>query len=85
MKQLDEVALARSTLEKPRWKRGLFIVLISTLISFYYIENALLSLCGLGKKSRKARTGGAGEGMATAPATDRGQQHHEGATVAAAG
>lgn len=35
---LDEAALSRSTLEKPKWRRGFFMSLLSFLVFVYYVE-----------------------------------------------
>eukprot|EP00899_Mesostigma_viride_P022553 jgi/Mesvir1/3482/Mv11973-RA.1 len=44
LKSLDALAMDRSTLEKPRWRRGFFLVLISTLILAYRLERFLSRL-----------------------------------------
>lgn len=41
LKELDALALDRSTLDKPVWKRGIFVVLLSLLVSAYKLERWL--------------------------------------------
>ena len=36
--ELDAAAMDRSTLEKPRWRRGFFMGLLSVLVFAYYVE-----------------------------------------------
>lgn len=37
VERLDQAALSLSTLKKPRWRRAIFIVMISMLVMSYYI------------------------------------------------
>eukprot|EP00039_Didymoeca_costata_P013636 m.210845 g.210845 ORF g.210845 m.210845 type:complete len:365 (+) comp15827_c0_seq4:267-1361(+) len=42
VQKLDKAALSRSTLQKPIWRRAIFVCIISVVISCYYLENWLL-------------------------------------------